>query len=122
MATKPAKRPQQPARRPEKKFGPYHNGLGLAVWLNSVETEQGTRYFRSISIAPRRYRDPKDGQWKDAKFYRPVDLATLTLALEAARQYCASTPLPGQPLNEADEAGELHVLEDGEVVDNPTSP
>jgi hypothetical protein len=47
MATKPAKRPSQPVRRPEKKFGPYHNGLGLAIWLNSVETDQGIRYFRS---------------------------------------------------------------------------
>jgi hypothetical protein len=83
--TKPKQRPAQPPRRPEKKFGPYHNGLGLAVWLNSVETPDGTRYFRSISIAPRRYRDPKDGVWKDAKSFRPVDLATLTLALAKAQ-------------------------------------
>ena len=48
--------------------------------------------------------------------------ATLALALDAARQYCTSTPLPGQPLNEADEAHELHVLEDGEVPSEGTTP
>ena len=36
-----------PARRPEKKFGPFHNGIGLAIWLNQIETENATRYFRS---------------------------------------------------------------------------
>ena len=44
------------------------------------------------------------------------------LALDAARHYCASTPLPGQPLNEADEAGELTVLPDGEVVPSNGAP
>lgn len=116
MAAK-AKRAQQPARRPEKKIGPFHNGLGIAIWLNTVETDQGTRYFRSVSIAPRRFRDPKDGAWKDAKSYRPVDLATIALALDAARAYCSSTPLPGQPVD-GDEYEDLHVLDDGEIV-NP---
>jgi len=114
------KRPQAPARRPEKKIGPFHNGLGIAIWLNAVETDQGIRYFRSITIAPRRYRDPKDGQWKDAKSYRPVDLATLTLAMEAARHYCASTPLPGQAVD-GDEYEDLH-LEDGEVPNGSSVP
>ena len=114
MATK-AKKTDRPARRPEKKIGPFHNGLGIAIWLNTVETEQGTRFFRSVTIAPRRYRDPKDGQWKDATSYRPVDLQTLILALDAARQYCASTPLPGQPV-EGEEYEELR-LGDGEVLD-----
>src|SRR5436309_1569707 len=97
MAAK-TKRPQ-PARRPERKIGPFHNGLGIAIWLNTVETPQGTRYFRSITIAARRYRDPKDGQWKDAKSYRPMDLPTLALALDAAKTYCSSTPLPGQAVD-----------------------
>ena len=34
-------------RRPEKKFGPFSNGIGLAIWLNRVETDQGPRFFRS---------------------------------------------------------------------------
>lgn len=47
MATAKARRPATAPRRPEKKIGPFHNGLGIAIWLNSVETDQGTRYFRS---------------------------------------------------------------------------
>jgi hypothetical protein len=104
-ATK-AKRAAAP-RRPEKKIGPFHNGLGIAIWLNEVETEQGKRYFRSITLAARRYRDPKTGEWKDAASYRPVDLATLELALAHARQYVTTTPLPGQPVD-GDEYEELH--------------
>lgn len=107
MATPKAKRPAQAPRRPEKKIGPFHNGLGIAIWLNSVETERGPRYFRSITIAPRRYLDEKTGQWMDATSYRPVDLATLELALSHARQFIASTPLPGQAV-EGDEYEELH--------------
>ncbi len=92
--------------RPEKKFGPFHNGIGVAVWLNRVETDQGPRYFRSITLNPRRYRDAKTGAWKDASSFRPVDLATLAMALEVARQYIESVPLPGQPV-EGEEYDEL---------------
>ena len=47
MANPKGKRPAPAPRRPEKKIGPFHNGLGIAIWLNCVETEQGPRYFRS---------------------------------------------------------------------------
>lgn len=100
-------KPTPPPRRPEKKIGPFHHGLGIAIWLNEVATEQGPRYFRSITLAQRRYLDAKTGQWKDAASYRPVDLATLELALAAARAFIASTPLPGQPV-QGDEYEELH--------------
>ncbi|MCI0740053.1 MAG: hypothetical protein L0Y72_13490 [Gemmataceae bacterium] len=106
MATPKAKRPAPP-RRPEKKIGPFHSGLGIAIWLNSVDTEQGPRYFRSITIAARRYRDPETGEWKDAASFRPVDLATLELALAHARQFIAATPLPGQPVD-GEEYEEMH--------------
>ena len=43
--TKPAG-PTEP-RHPEKKYGPFHGGCGLAIWLNEVKTETGPRYFRS---------------------------------------------------------------------------
>ena len=99
-------------RRPEKKIGPFHNGIGLAIWLNRVETEQGPRYFRSITFNARRYCDAKTGEWKDAASYRPVDLATLELALSSARMFLAATPLPGQPV-EGDEYEELP--QDGEL-------
>ena len=113
MATKNKR--SQPVRRPEKKIGPFHGGLGVAIWMNTVDTPQGPRFFRSITIAPRRYRDPKDGQWKDAASYRPIDLPTLILALQAAHDYLRTTPLPGQPI-EGDEGEELHGLDNGELV------
>ena len=47
MANRNGKRQVTMPRRPEKKIGPFHNGLGIAIWLNSVETEHGPRYFRS---------------------------------------------------------------------------
>ena len=86
MSTTKTKRPLQAPRRPEKKIGPFHNGLGIAIWLNRVETDQGPRFFRSITLAPRRYLEEKTGQWKDASSFRPVDLATLELALANAQK------------------------------------
>ena len=102
-------------RRPERKFGPFHNGIGIAVWLNRVETENGTAYFRSITFNPRRYLDNEDGKWKDAASFRPVDLATLEMALALCRQFIAATPLPGQPV-EGDEHEELFP-QNGELMD-----
>lgn len=118
-ATAKAKRANNRApRRPEKKIGPFHNGLGVAIWMNQVDTPEGPRFFRSITLAPRRYLDEKTGEWKDAVSYRPVDLATLELALAAAKQYIAATPLPGQPV-QGEEYDELHgsngELAEGEV-------
>lgn len=118
MAAK-GKKADRPVRKPEKKFGPFYHGVGVAIWLNSVETEQGTRYFRSITLAPRRYR-AQDGQWRDAKSYRAVDLPVLVLALQAAHDYIVSTPLPGQPV-EGEEYEELH-LDQGEVENNQPMP
>lgn len=88
--------------------------MGVAIWLNEVQTEGGTRYFRSISLAPRRYLDQKTGDWKDAVSYRPVDLATLELALAEARRFIAATPLPGEPV-EGEEYVELHGTDNGEM-------
>ena len=53
----------------------------MAVWLNEFETENGTRYARSITFAPRRFRDRKTDEWRDGAF-RPVDLPALLLAIE----------------------------------------
>jgi hypothetical protein len=47
MSTTKSKKGQRLPRRPEKKFGPFLNGLGIAIWLNCVETANGPRYFRS---------------------------------------------------------------------------
>ena len=79
----------------------------------------GRPHNRSIVLSPRRYRDPKTGEWKDAASFRPVDLATLELALAATRQYIAATPLPGQPV-EGEEYEELHGS-NGELADQESN-
>ena len=66
MATK-AKRSASAPRHPEKKWGPFQGGVGVAVWLNEVQTDAGPRFFRSLSLQLRRYRDKKTG--------RPVSLS-----------------------------------------------
>ena len=120
MSNPKSKRAVRPVRRPEYKAGPFHNGLGIAVWLNTVETAGGLRFFRSITVAARRYRDPKTGEWKDAASYRPVDLSTLVLALRDVQDFLRRTPLPGQPV-EGDELEEMqHGLDDGEILDDQT--
>ncbi len=47
MSTPKGKKAQRPARRPERKLGPFHNGLGIAIWLNEVQSDTGPRFFRS---------------------------------------------------------------------------
>ena len=44
MATK-AKRSASAPRHPEKKWGPFHGGVGVAVWLNEVQTDAGPKFF-----------------------------------------------------------------------------
>jgi hypothetical protein len=73
-----------PPRYPERKWGPFHGGVSVAVWLNEVETEGGVKWFRSVTINSRRFRDKKTGNWKDAKSLRPTDIPALLLALENA--------------------------------------
>jgi hypothetical protein len=94
--TKTTTRPRSPAKPPELKIGPFQGGIGVAVWLNEVQTDSGPRMIRSITIAPRRYRDKQTGEWKDAGSFRPGDLSALILALEKAREHCLSVPLPGE--------------------------
>ena|SRR5437016_4606973 len=94
-----SKRSDSP-RRPEKKYGPFHGGVGLAVWLNEVNSDEGPRFFRSLTVNPRRYRDAKTGEWMDSASFRTTDLPALILALEAAHRYMTDTPLPGEPVEE----------------------
>jgi hypothetical protein len=82
--------------RPEKKISPVNSGLSVAIWLNTVETDDGNRQYRSITISGKRYRDRKSGEWKDSGAYVPADLPALVFSLEQAIAYCYSTPLPGQ--------------------------
>ncbi|MDP1796973.1 MAG: hypothetical protein Q8K78_05810 [Planctomycetaceae bacterium] len=88
-------------RQPEKKIGPFAGGVGVSVWLNHTDTSDGgTRTFRSITIAPRRYFDKESNQWKDAASYNPTDLPALIFALTQAQAYCYTTPLPGETSGE----------------------
>ena len=115
MATKEKRGKKTQPRYPEKKWGPFAGGTGVAVWLNEFETANGTRYARTITLSPRRFRDPKSNEWRDGA-YRPVDLSALLLALQAALDFCQSTPLPG----EAAEPEEVDTLADGEK--SPSDP
>ena len=87
-------------RRPEQKYGPFHGGLAVCVWLNELTTENGPRFMRTLTISPRRFRDPKTGEWKDAGSLRATDIPALILGLRAGLDYMTGTPLPGQPIEE----------------------
>jgi len=92
MSKKPVEA-ERSKHRPEKKIGPYPGGIGIAIWVNQVETDDGAREIRSITIAPRRYRDRESGEWRDAPSFRPGDLPALIHALTKAQDYIYSTPL-----------------------------
>lgn len=95
MSTTNAK-PKSAGKPPELKIGPFQGGIGVAVWLNEVQTESGPRTIRSVTINPRRYRDKQTGEWKDSGSFRPADLSALILGLEKAREHCLSVRLPGE--------------------------
>jgi hypothetical protein len=84
------------SRPPEKKIGPYPGGIGVAIWLNTVDTDNGQRKIRSITISPRRYRDPKTSEWRDSPSFRPGDLPALIFALQKAQEFVFISPLPDQ--------------------------
>lgn len=115
MATRTKRSNALQPRHPEKKFGPFHGGVGLAIWLNEVSTAEGPRWFRTLTLQPRRYRDKKTGIWKDAKSLRPTDIPALLLAMDAALQFIGSVPLPGQPV---EDDGDTEALADGELVED----
>jgi hypothetical protein len=92
----PAAGNRQP-RQPEKKIGPFAGGVGVAIWINHAEGQDGTqRSFRSISINPRRFFDAKSQQWKDAPSFNPADLPCLIFSLQQAQAHCFTVPLPGE--------------------------
>jgi hypothetical protein len=90
--------------KPELSIGPFAGGIGVAVWRNEIETAQGQRTVRSITIAARRYRDKESGEWKDTYSYRPIDLTALILALEKAQEHILSHPIRGNDFD--DEQGD----------------
>lgn len=95
-----SKRPTTGPKRPEKKYGPFHGGVGVAVWLNQVPGDDGPKFFRVVTINARRYRDKQTGEWMDGGSLRATDIPALILGLEAALGFISSTPLPGDPVDE----------------------
>ena len=87
---------KKPKRLPEKKIGPFNAGIGACVWLNTIETDRGSKAVRSITVNPRRYFDSETNEWKDAASYNPADLPALIFALTKAQEYCYEMPIPGE--------------------------
>src|SRR5437870_865467 len=90
----------------------FHSPVFASRYLRQLKVMDRlccAQHNRSITIAPRRYRDQKTGKWEDASSLRPMDLPSLLLALEAAHRYVTSTPLPG-------------LSADGEALDDAGSP
>lgn len=94
------------SRHPEKKIGPFAGGIGVAIWLNTADTDDGQKQFRSVTIAPRRYQDRETGEWKDAGSFNPSDLPALIFALQKAQEFVFTTPLPGQDSAADNSSGE----------------
>ena len=93
---------KRPPKPPEKKIGPFANGIGVAIWLNEAEDDDGNiRKYRSVTVNPRRYFDKKSAQWKDSPSFQQSDLPALIFALEQALGFCFSEPIPGQENSEA---------------------
>ena len=42
------KRSTNTPRPPELKIGPFQGGIGVAVWLNEIQTERGPMMVRSV--------------------------------------------------------------------------
>lgn len=79
--------------QPEMKIGPLPGGLGVAIWSNTVETDNGPRKVRSITFSPRRYRDAKTGEWKDSPSYQAGDIPALIFALQKAQEHIFLNPI-----------------------------
>ena len=98
----------KPSKKPEMKFGPFAGtgGLNVAIWSNTIQTDNGARQVRSITIAPRRYQDAQ-GQWKDSKSFRPSDLPALIFALQQAQEYMITTPIEGEEMFEHTDSDDI---------------
>ena len=92
-------------RGPEKKIGPFPAGIGVAIWINTITTDDGPRKIRSISINPRRYLDRQSNEWRDSGSYHPGEIPALIFALQKAQEYIFTTPIPGEPSDEERDPG-----------------
>ena len=87
--------PHAAPRGPEMRIGPFAGGVGVAIWINSIEGDSGDhRKVRSITLSPRRYRDRQTGEWRDSSAYDPGDIPALIYALTKAQEYVITTSIP----------------------------
>lgn len=93
------------AKGPERRFGPVGGGISVAVWINTIDTDDGPRKVRSLTISPRRYLDRESGDWKDSGSYRPGDVPALIFVLQKALEFMFTTPIPGQPPEDDERRG-----------------
>lgn len=89
---------------PEKKFGKYPGGIAVVIWKNQVQTDDGPREIRSITIEPRRYRDKESGQWRDSNSFRASDIPALIHGLSRALDFIYSVPLGREPGDDGDDS------------------
>ena len=93
-------RSQSVPRGPEKKIGPFPAGIGVSIWINTIQTDDGPRKVRAITINPRRYFDRQADEWRDSGSYYPGDIPALIFALTQAQAFIFTTPIPGEPPEE----------------------
>ena len=105
-STAPAKSGSHVPKGPETKIGPYPGGIGVAVWINEIPTDDGgSRKVRSVTISPRRYFDRKNEEWRDSSSFWAGDLPALIYALQRALDFVSITPIPGEA-NEPEDRGD----------------
>jgi hypothetical protein len=86
---------EQPAvNHPEVQIGPVGPGIKVAIWRNMIDTPDGPRYVRQLTLSARRYQDKRTGEWKDAAGYRLSDIPYVLHVLQRAQSYCFTHPLP----------------------------
>jgi hypothetical protein len=105
---------KKPKRHPEKKIGPFAAGIGVCVWTNTIDTENGQRTLRSVTINPRRYFDRETNEWRDAPSYNPADLPAYLLARQSTNKTPSRRSLvmqhPKERRNEPFDQTELSAL------------
>ena len=78
--------------KPEKTF--RIGAVSASVFVNEIDTENGKRRIRSVSLQ-RRYRDDSDGEWKSSNSFGlgelPQALAVLDLAMKHVVEQEANT-------------------------------
>lgn len=73
--------------KPEKTF--RIGAVSASVFVNEVDTENGKRRIRSVSLQ-RRYRDDSDGEWKSSNSFGLGELPQAQAVLDLAMKHVAN--------------------------------